>query len=363
MVLFLAYVNGANDNFKGLATLYGSKTVSYKKALAWATVTTLLGSLLSIIISKALLISFSGKGLVPDAILSNQPFILAIAIGAGLTVLIATITGLPISTTHSLIGAIIGSGLMAGSSTVNLSRLSSVLIMPLLLSPFIAFALSKLLYKIFHSIQLKYKIEKTSCLCVEKSTFQFAPIMERGNIVQGRSITASHILIDEIEKCDNIYSGNIFGISFQKLIDKSHFISSGVVSFARGLNDTPKITALLVITQLFKINYGLLFVAVAMAIGGIINARKVAETMSNKITHLNSGQGFTANITTSLLVLFASSLGLPVSTTHVSTAAVFGIVTKASKENKRTIINILLSWILTLPLAASISAVFYNFLK
>ena len=59
-------------------------------------------------------------------------------------------------------------------------------------------------------------------------------------------------------------------------------------------------------------------VALGMAVGGLLNARKVAETMSNKITKLNHGQGFTANLVTSILVIFASKLGMPVSTTHVS---------------------------------------------
>lgn len=68
---FLAYANGANDNFKGVATLFGSGTADYKKALWWATVTTFLGSFTAIFISTKLIVSFSGKGLVPDAIVSS----------------------------------------------------------------------------------------------------------------------------------------------------------------------------------------------------------------------------------------------------------------------------------------------------
>ena len=66
--IFLAYANGANDNFKGVATLFGSGTTSYKKALWWATFTTLLGSLAALFISTKLVTAFSGKGLVPDSV-------------------------------------------------------------------------------------------------------------------------------------------------------------------------------------------------------------------------------------------------------------------------------------------------------
>lgn len=73
IVLFLAWSNGANDNFKGVATLYGSGTASYRKALAWATVTTLAGSLLTLVLAAGLVKTFSAKGLVPDLVASSRP--------------------------------------------------------------------------------------------------------------------------------------------------------------------------------------------------------------------------------------------------------------------------------------------------
>ncbi len=65
-VYWLAYSNGANDNFKGVATLYGSGTVSYRTALTWTTIATLAGSVLSILLAGSLAKSFTGKGLVQD---------------------------------------------------------------------------------------------------------------------------------------------------------------------------------------------------------------------------------------------------------------------------------------------------------
>src|SRR5438128_12614503 len=115
---FLAYSNGANDNFKGVASLFGSRTTSYRTAIGWATVTTFAGSLCAIFLAQTLLMRFSGKGLVPEHLVGSKYFLLAVALGAGVTVIGATLTGFPVSTTHALTGAMIGSGLVAAGSQV-----------------------------------------------------------------------------------------------------------------------------------------------------------------------------------------------------------------------------------------------------
>jgi PiT family inorganic phosphate transporter len=94
-VLFLAYTNGANDNFKGFATLFGSGG-TYRTALAWATLTTLAGSLLALYLVGGLVKAFSGSGLVPDAVTHQPAFLLAVSIGAALTILLAWVTTLPL---------------------------------------------------------------------------------------------------------------------------------------------------------------------------------------------------------------------------------------------------------------------------
>src|SRR5881409_1666410 len=71
---FLAYSNGANDNFKGVASLFGSRTCGYKTAITWATLTTFAGSITAIFLAQSLLKKFSGKGLVPDAIVGHESF-------------------------------------------------------------------------------------------------------------------------------------------------------------------------------------------------------------------------------------------------------------------------------------------------
>ena len=81
---FLAYSNGANDNFKGVATLFGSRTINYKGAIWLATVTTFAGSVGSIFFAQTLVKTFSGKGLVPDAVSISPEFLTAVAFGIGL---------------------------------------------------------------------------------------------------------------------------------------------------------------------------------------------------------------------------------------------------------------------------------------
>src|SRR2546422_3724365 len=151
---FLAYSNGANDNFKGVASLFGSRTCNYRTAISWATVTTFGGSIMSIFLAPSLLKKFSGKGIVPDHFVGSEYFLLAVAIGAGLTVIIATLTGFPISTTHALTGAIIGCGFAAVGSSVNFSALEKGFLVPLLLSPIVAIAVAGILYILFRALRI-----------------------------------------------------------------------------------------------------------------------------------------------------------------------------------------------------------------
>src|SRR5258708_455069 len=143
---FLAYTNGANDNFKGVASLYGSDTTGFRTALGWGTATTLAGSITAIFFAEGLLKKFSGKGLVSDDLTQSPSFLLAVALGAAFTVLLATRFGFPISTTHGLTGALIGAGLTAGDHAVNFAALGKSFVQPLLLSPLIAVASGGLVY-------------------------------------------------------------------------------------------------------------------------------------------------------------------------------------------------------------------------
>ncbi|MEM7085044.1 MAG: inorganic phosphate transporter [Bacteroidota bacterium] len=356
---FLAYSNGANDNFKGVATLFGSGTTNYKRAINWATITTLAGSIAAIFLAGELVKNFSGKGLVPNELIQNPIFAISIALGAALTVLLATKIGMPISTTHSLVGALFGAGVVAIGTDFNFAKLTKTFLIPLIVSPLMAAVLSFIMYVVFRYFRKKMGITKKSCLCISKTNTAPALSQSDASVSTGTTIEANICK----NGCLDSYDGKLFGTSAQRVLDALHYLSAGIVSFARGLNDTPKIVGLLVIINTMDIKWGMIAVAITMAIGGLLNAKKVGITISKKITPMNSGQGFTANMITGLLVTTASVHGLPVSTTHVSVGSIFGIGTVTKKANVKMVSKILLSWLLTLPMAAIVSGVLFLVLE
>lgn len=360
---FLAYSNGANDNFKGVASLYGCRAASYRTAITWATITTFAGSIASIFLAQALLKKFSGKGLVPDAFVGSEPFLLAVVLGAAITVILATFLGFPISTTHGITGAIVGCGLVAVRQGVNFAALGKGFVLPLVLSPVLAIALGALFYFIFRALRIACGVNKEWCVCIGSEERVIALSQPASVFSMQNPAPPITLSIDQQENCRERYAGSMLGLSSQQIMDGAHFVSAGVVSFARGLNDTPKIVAMLLLLKWMDIRWGFFAVAITMAVGGLLNARKVAETMSHKITAMNHGQGFSANLTTGILVILASLFGLPVSTTHVSVGALFGMGLATGQANPRVMFNILLSWIITLPCAALIGGAAYAALR
>ncbi len=171
------------------------------------------------------------------------------------------------------------------------------------------------------------------------------------------------VMFGETTACAERYRGSMVGVSTQQVMDGAHFLSAGVVCFARALNDTPKIVAVLLILKTLNVSWGFLAVGAMMTLGGLIQSRKIAETMSKKITAMNHGQGFASNLCTGILVIAASWFGLPVSTTHVAVGSLFGIGLTTGKANPKVMMGIVLSWIITLPCAALLGAIVYFILK
>jgi PiT family inorganic phosphate transporter len=93
----------------------------------------------------------------------------------------------------------------------------------------------------------------------------------------------------------------------------------------------------------------ILLVGACMAAGGILRGQRVAETMSQRITSMNHGQGFTANALSGMIVIAASGMGLPVSTTHVMCGSLFGIGVANGRGHWGTISSIAGAWLVTLP--------------
>lgn len=300
-VCCVAFTNGANANFKGVASLYGSRTASLRTTIWWGTATTFAGAITALFAARGLLAAFSGKGLVPDALTQSPNFLLAVALGAAATSFLATRLSFPVSTTHALIGALVGAGLASGDHTVHLDKLGKTFLQPLFFSPLIAIAVGALIYFLLKGVRL---------------------------LPDHRTRT----------------------------LDTLHFLSGGAASFARGLNDTPKMAALLIVAKAFDVRWDFALVAVTMAIGGLLDARNVAETLGKKITGMSPGEGFAANVATALLVGTASLHSLPVSTTHVSVGSLIGIGIVTRKAHWKSVGGIVLSWLITLPCAAALAA-------
>jgi PiT family inorganic phosphate transporter len=353
--LFVAYANGANDNFKGVATLYGSGTAGYSSALAWATLTTFAGSLCSVFLSDKLVKAFSAKGLVPDGVAATPEFLAAVALGAALTIFLATMTGFPISTTHALIGGLVGAGVSAAEGSVNFSLLGKNYFLPLIGSPLLAMFLAGTGYPFFRWALRCTGINREWCVC-EGVRERFNPIPKGRNLLAFARDAPVEMTTDTAANCSRHGQKCVLGVGVPSLLDASHFLSAGAMSFARGLNDAPKIVGLMLVLKALHVQAGLLLVAAVMAIGGLLHSRKVAETVSQRITHMNHSQGFAANLVTSLLVLTASYSGLPVSTTHVSCGSLFGIGLKTRQADSRVIQHVVMSWVLTLPIAALLAA-------
>ena len=349
-MLFVAYANGANDNFKGVATLFGCGVSDYRKALWWATATTLAGSLAAFFLAGKLISVFQGNGLVPSFLVHSPAFLMAVILGAALTVFAATKIGMPISTTHSLTGALIGGGIAAVGFNLTGATVWQSFFLPLLVSPLLAVALSTAAYPLSSAALRFAGVDKQTCVCVGSEVVPAAVTSE--GYVFSHASTGLRVIVDQPSRCAQRLTGTLFGVNVHNLIEYGHYISAGAVSFARGLNDTPKIVALGLAGGALNLPWSIGLVAVVMALGGILNARKVAETVSKRITALDADQGFIANLVTSVLVIFASKWGLPISTTHVSCGALFGIGAAGGQARWGVIRAILLAWILTLPFAA-----------
>lgn len=361
-VIFVAFANGTNDNAKGIATLLGSRTASYRRAILWATFTTFLGCLTATLFADTLIRAFSGAGLVPKALAARPDFLLAVGTGAALTVILATRLGFPISTTHALVGALMGAGLAASPHDVVFAALGATFVLPLLLSPLVSFLLTAAVYPLFRAVRLRLGVGTETCVCVGE-TWQPVPvaILADGSAT-GAAVPHVSITAGTAPACVQRYQGHVLGIRAQAVLDAAHYFTAGLTGFARGLNDAPKIVALLVAVGALGKFFGLALVAAAMAAGGIVASRRVAETLSGRITAMNAGQGFTANLITSVLVTAATVAGqffghpLPVSTTHVSCGALFGIGAVQGEARWDVVGKILLSWVITLPVAAALAA-------
>jgi PiT family inorganic phosphate transporter len=178
-----------------------------------------------------------------------------------------------------------------------------------------------------------------------------------------RTALSMRLRVADAGQCRNRYTGEVVGIRVDHIISRSHLVSASLVGFARGLNDTPKILGLMVGAGLTSLSFGALAIAVVMAAGGWWASRGVTETLAHGITEMSPAEGLAGNLTTSLLVIGASRLGVPVSTTHVAAGGIFGVGASNGATRRRMVAQIAGAWLLTLPVAAALAAAILTVLQ
>ena len=353
IALFLAFGNGANDNFKGFATVWGSGVLDYRRALVLATLATVAGSLLSLVLAQSLVAQFTGRGLVPDAVAAAPTFILHAGAGAALTVFAATRAGLPVSTTHALIGGLLGAGLAEPGGEMGYGALANLFLLPLLASPLLAAGVGMLASRALSAGRVRRP--DADCACVIAPAPALGAQGDGGLALASAAVSPAPTFVLADDAHCRRQPGLIARLALPDLADRAHVLSAAAICFARGVNDTPKLAALLLAGQVMAAPTAVILIAAVMAAGGLTYARRVAETMSQRVTRLDHGQGLAANLITTVLVLLASKFGLPVSTTHVSVGSIAGVGAAAGTLDRTTVRNIALAWAVTLPMAAALA--------
>jgi len=355
LALALAGANGSNDVSKGIATLVGSGVANVRAAVLWGAGWTMAGGLAAAFVSRGLVATFSGRRFLaasPD----GPAFLVSVAVGAIAWVVFSSATGLPVSTTHAIVGALAGAAVAAeGPSVLHWGFLGRNVALPLAVSPFLSVAL---LYTVYPLLRRGLVRVDRYCLCLERRI----SIQDAGAAAFG--VASSEAVVAREEECTA--SPTVAGRL--NLTDAFHWISAAATSLARGINDVPKIVALgIAASMLFGLPGTGFFAAVALAmgIGSVLAGLRVTETLARRVTPMSPAEGFSANLVTAVLVGAASFAALPVSTTHVSSGAIIGIgLHRGGRAVRWKVVGeMLLAWLVTLPVAAIASGAAYLLLR
>lgn len=352
----LAAANGANDVSKGVATLAGAGVARYRAAIAWGTVTTLAGSLASLAVAARLTALFT-TGIVTQP--PTPAFGLAVLTGAVAWVGVATARRLPVSTTHAIVGALIGAGVVLGPGAVAWAALLPRLVTPLLASVGVSYLLSGLINHLPPRLP--------ECVCVDVAPAGPVGIEAQGAAAAGvlpGSLPIIQVRTGTEAECRLHRDGA--GL-LRLTATGAHWLSSGAVGFARGLNDTPKIVALgtfALVPAGLTAGQVALVAALAMAAGSLLAGARVARILAEGVVAMDHAEGLKANLATALLVGVGANLGLPMSTTHVATGAISGIAGVCpSRLNRRTLRNLALAWTVTPLTAGLVAAIVFALLR
>ena len=388
---YMAWNIGANDVANSMASAVGAKAITIRQAIFIAGILNIVGA------------TFIGshvtntirKGIVSTDILADPHLALIGALSAllsaALWVSFATWKSLPVSTTHSIVGAMIGFGIMAGGfGTINWGKLGAV-VMSWIISPIFSMILGFAMFKIIVMAILKRKnaydraLKLSPCFIGVAVFVVILSFIFKTPLGQGLSIgTPMSLILAIVLACLIGYAGMLILRRFVKnretsgeeaIFQKIQIGTSCYVALAQGANDVANaIGPLAVIYFIVKTgNVGakvpvplflLLFGGIGIAAGIAMAGNRVMETIGRRITTLNNTRGFSVDFAAATTVLAASKLGLPVSTTHAAVGGVMGVGLARGIEavNFRIIFQIMIYWILTVPASAITSMIIFKIL-
>jgi PiT family inorganic phosphate transporter len=317
VALAFDFLNGLHDAANSIATVVGTRLISPVKAVGFAAFFNFAAYFLALKWPALHNVADTiGKGLINKDLITPA-VVFGALIGAMFWNVVTWVKGLPSSSSHALVGGIIGAGVAhAGLPSIQWVGLNKTLI-AIVLSPVLGLILTMLI------------MLTTSWLGVRASA--------RG--------------------AERTFRG-------------LHLVSAGAYSLGHGLNDAQKtmgvITVLLYSTgylhgQFAVPNWVALSCYVAMGIGTLSGGWRIIETMGTRITKLNQHQGFSASLGGSVMLFAASYLGIPVSTTHTIAGCVIGAGTarRASAVRWGLAGDVAIAWVITIPAAAIVAALFY----
>ena len=220
--------------------------------------------------------------------------------------------------------------------------------MPLLLSPLLSLAL---VFGLLPGANAAFRRLGRYCVCLEQRELALAATTPGQPLAAGRELR-----VLAAADCPPRVLTRV------NALDSVHWLTAGFTSFARGLNDSPKILALGLVAGA-GLGLGspsmLALVAVAMGAGSWYAGRRVTVTLGTGITPMAGPEALTANAVTSGLVGIASSLGWPVSTTHVATGSVIAVGLHRRELHRKLVKELLLAWLVTVPAAALLAGTLY----
>jgi PiT family inorganic phosphate transporter len=397
--LFMAWGIGANDVANAMATSIGSQAITVKQALIIAAIFEFSGAVLA----GGEVTKTIRKGIIDSSSLTETPELLmfgmlAALLAAGVWLLIASRRGWPVSTTHSIVGAIIGFAMVGiGMDSVQWGKVASI-VASWVASPLIAGILSFLLFNSVQWLILSHpdplvRAKRYVPFYIFLAVFMLALVtMFKGLKHIGLELSMFEAYLIALG-CGVVIAviGKFFIQRIQpnrKAEKKFHYytvervfavlmvVTACGMAFAHGSNDVANaigpVAAVIsiardgVVTQEAPVSIWILLLGgLGIVIGLATYGRHVIATVGSKITHLTPSRGFAAELAAATTIVIASSTGIPVSTTHILVGAVLGVgmARGISAINLSVVGRIFLSWIITIPAGAILAILFFFILK